>query len=718
MKKTLLSLIFGVSILFSASADEGMWLPSLLKQLNIQDMQSKGLRLSADDIYNINEASMKDGIVIFGRGCTGELISKEGLVLTNHHCGYGSIQQHSSVEHDYLTDGYWAMTREQELATPGLSVKFLVRIDDVTSQVLKGYKPTMTEEKRQEIVEKNINKIKKNATRGNNYQAVVKSFYYGNDYYMFVYQEFTDVRLVGAPPSSIGKFGGDTDNWMWPRHTGDFSLFRIYADKNNNPADYSPDNVPYVPKKSFKISLKGVNEGDFSMVLGYPGSTEEYLYSRDVDFMVKTSLPHKIALRTTRLDIMRDEMDRSDKVRIQYSSKYAGVANAWKKWKGIIRGLNRLDAVEVKKNVESRFAAWANSDAALKAKYGSILDGFNEQYSKLEKYNLALDYYREAALSVEAVKMARNFESFLKDIKGLKGEKLDKMIAKAQQKNKTFFKDYYMPIDQLTFVEMMKAYKNDIAPEFYPAFFDVVEKEYNGDFMEYSKYLYNKSRLITESRVSKLISEVANNNNSDAVINDPFYKVYEDFYNVYQAKVVAPYSQIKASLDPLYRDYMSGLIKMESNKTLFPDANFTMRVAYGNVKGYTPRDGVQYEYYSTLEGIMAKDNPDIYDYDVPAKLKELFKNKDYGQYQHNGTVPVAFVATNHTSGGNSGSPVFNANGELVGINFDRCWEGTMSDVMYDPSQCRNITLDVRYALFIIDKFAGATHLIDEMDIIK
>lgn len=717
MKKTLLSMFFGLAVLFTASADEGMWLPSLLKQLNIKDMQSKGLKLSAEDIYSINQASMKDGIVIFGRGCTGELISKEGLVLTNHHCGYGSIQQHSSVEHDYLTDGYWAMNRGEELPNPGLSVKFLVKIDDVTAKVLKGYKSTMTEVQRQEIIKKNIEAITKVATKDNGYIAEVESFYYGNDYYMFVYQEYTDVRLVGAPPSSIGKFGGDTDNWMWPRHTGDFSLFRIYADKNNNPAKYSADNVPFVPKKSFKISLKGVKENDFSMVLGYPGSTEEYLYSRDVDFMVKTSLPHKIALRTTRLNIMRAEMDKSDKVRIQYSSKYAGVANSWKKWMGIIRGLNRLDAVNVKKDVENKFSNWAKSNPTLQKQYGNVLAGFEQQYINLEKYSLANDYYRETALSVEAVKLARDFDSFISKIEEKSADETNKEVEKIKIKVESFFKDYYVIIDQLTFVEMMEAYKRDIAPEFYPAFFAEVETNFNGSFMDYSKFLFNNSIFINQARVNSVIDNIGKGG-EEVIINDPVYKLYIEFNTLYKEKISVPYKVIMSSLNPLYRDYMLGLIKMQPDKILFPDANFTMRVAYGKVSGFTPRDGVQYEYYSTLEGIIAKDNPDIYDYDVPERLKELFKNKDYGQYAQNGTVPVAYIATNHTSGGNSGSPVFNGNGELVGVNFDRCWEGTMSDVMFDPTQCRNITLDIRYALFIIDKFAGASHLIDEMDIIK
>lgn len=717
MRKTVITILLSISMITTIMADEGMWLPSLLGKLNIKDMQQKGLKLSADDIYNINQASMKDGIVIFGRGCTGELISKEGLIMTNHHCGYGAIQYHSSVEHDYLTNGYWAMNRKEELPTPGLSVKFLVRIDDVTKQVLKGVKSNATEEQRQKVIAKNKKRIVAKATKGNEYIAVVKPLYYGNDYYLFVYEEFTDVRLVGAPPSSIGKFGGDTDNWMWPRHTGDFSLFRIYADKDNKPAAYSPDNVPYVPKKSFKISLKGIQEDDFTFVMGYPGSTEEYLYSKDVDFMINTLLPHKIALRTTRLDIMRDEMDKSDKVRIQYSSKYARVANAWKKWKGIIRGLNRLDAVNVKEKQEHRFKNWFNTNSQLKTEYGNVLDGFKEQYSKIHNLSLAYDYYREAAMASEAVGLAGRFNDYVLKYDTYSDKEKKEKAEKLNDKVKSYFKDYYLPIDQLVFVEMMKAYKNDLAPEFYPEFFKTVDTKYNGDFMEFSKILYSKSIFVNKGKMDRIMASLAEGK-FDEIKNDPIYNVYIDFNLVHSDKVKTDYKTLDASLDKLYRKYMRGLMKMQSDKTLFPDANFTMRVAYGKIKGYSPKDAIEYEYYSTLDGIIAKDNPEIYDYDVPDKLKDLFKNKDYGQYANKGTVPVAFVATNHTSGGNSGSPVFNAEGHLIGVNFDRCWEGTMSDIMYDPTQCRNITLDIRYALFIIDKFAGAKHLIEEMEIVK
>lgn len=696
------TLTLGIFAETTASADEGMWLPSLISE-RIGDMQSKGFRLSAEDIYSVNQASLKDAVVLFGRGCTGEVVSAEGLLLTNHHCGYSQIQKHSSVEHDYLRDGFWALTRNEELPNKGLTVSFLERMEDVTLRVLEGVTPALTETKRDSIVKANTVRLVKEATsEGRGLRATVESLYYGNQYFLFLYREYSDVRLVGAPPSSIGKFGGDTDNWMWPRHTGDFSIFRIYADKDNNPAEYSEDNVPYTPKKFFKISLGGVQEGDFTFVYGFPGRTQEYIMSEGVRYVSEVSDPAKIALRTMRLDIQRKYMSQSQKVRIQYSSKNASVANAWKKWQGEMKGINRLGTVEAKREYEKRFAEWAAG-----TEYSTILPRLDSLYRALEPYTFAKEYYSETAATVELCRFAASVAQEI-----ARGDN-----ESAASMSEAFFKDYCLPIDKESFVATMSAFVKDVPAEFHPEYMDGELARY-GSVGKWADALFGESVFADAKKVAKL--EAAD---SLVMRSDPAVRFANEFRKWYGSDVYPYERRLNQEITLLYRDYMRGQMAFEPEKSFFPDANLTLRVAYGSIAGYAPADGVYYEPVSTLEGIMEKDNPEIFDYNIPQRLRDIYAAKDYGQWAittANGkkTVPVCFIATNHTSGGNSGSPVINKDGNLIGLNFDRVWEGTMSDIVFDPDYCRNISLDIRYVLFTIDKLAGASHLLKEMVFVK
>ena len=705
--KTTLAVILVIAGSLTARADEGMWLPSLISQ-RISDMQSKGFKLDAEDIYNINQASLKDAVVLFGRGCTGELVSAEGLLLTNHHCGYSQIQQHSSVEHDYLKDGFWAMSRAEELPNKGLTVSFLDRMEDVTGIILKGYDPKMTEEERVALVKKNSEALIAEATKdGNGLRATVEALFYGNQYFLFVYREYSDVRLVGAPPSSIGKFGGDTDNWMWPRHTGDFSMFRIYADKDNNPAPYSEDNVPYKPKKFFRISTKGVQEGDFTFIYGFPGSTKEYIHSEGVRYIEQVSDPHKIALRTLRLDIMNRHQSQSQKVRIQYSSKNASVSNAWKKWQGEAKGIKKMKTVSVKQEYEKKFAQWAKG-----TEYEGLTDRIAALYKELEPFSYATDYYSETVRTVELANFAMSVARlFVKN-----GEVYDFDPAKAASLAETFYKDWYLPIDKESFVAVMDSYEKNVPEDFKPAFYKEQIEKY-GNASAWAEDMFTNSMFVDETKVLALTSA-----DRPAVMDDPAVKFFNEFLKWNSTDVQPVTTRINRELDLAYRDYMRGQMDYAEategkagREAFYPDANLTLRVAYGHIKGYSPSDGVYYTPSSTIKGIMEKDNPDIFDYNIPQRLRDIYAEKDYGRWTDaTGEVPVCFIATNHTTGGNSGSPVINAEGDLIGLNFDRVWEGTMSDIVFDPEICRNIALDVRYVLFLIDKIGGAGYLFDEM----
>ncbi len=718
MKKLFLLLALSLSLISTIFAEEGMWIPILMEKYNYEDMKAKGFKLTAEDIYSINNASMKDAIVIFGGGCTGEMISDQGLLITNHHCGYGSIQKHSSLEHDYLTDGFWAMSREEELSNPGLKVTFLISMNDVTERVLQDVKETMTEAERAKIIERNIEELEKRAVEGTHYEARVESFYGGNQYFIFVNEVFTDVRLVGAPPSAIGKFGGDTDNWMWPRHTGDFSLFRVYSGPDGKPAQYSKDNIPLVPKRHFPISVKGVKKDDFTMVFGYPGTTTEYLPSFAVEQIMNETDPARILIRGKKLDIIDAAMNSDPLIRIQYSAKAASVANGWKKWIGEIKGLKRLDAINVKKEYETGFQKWVNNNRGLEAKYGKILSQYENIYKELSSYNLAMIYINEAGLGSDAVLLALKMRS-LEGVKDATDGNVEILKKDAQAKADAHFKDYNEETDKKIFAEMIKLYRENVPAEFHPAFFenfDKITKKSTDKYAAFTDYCFSKSVFTSKDKFDGFINNLSPKSYK-ILVKDPVYMLMKDFVNIYQNKISGTYEEYYTQLDSLNRIYMKAQMEYQPDELFYPDANFTLRITYGKVNNYYPADGVEYEYFTTLDGIIEKDNPDIYDYDVPYKLKELYYAKDFGRYADaDGTMHVAFIGTNHTTGGNSGSPVINANGELIGVNFDRNWEGTMSDVMYDPDMCRNITLDIRYALFVIDKYAGASHLIDEMEL--
>ena len=705
MKRTLGIVLLTIITALTSKADEGMWLPSLIAQ-RIGDMQEKGFRLNAEDIYSINEASLKDAVVLFGRGCTGELISPEGLLLTNHHCGYPQIQQHSSVEHDYLKDGFWAMNRSEELPNKGLSVSFLERMEDVTELVLKGYEPGMSEDERVEIVKNNSKALIDEVSKeGKGFRATVEALYYGNQYFIFVYRQYEDVRLVGAPASAIGKFGGDTDNWMWPRHTGDFSMFRIYADSDNNPAPYSPSNVPYKPKKYFKISTAGVQEGDFTFIYGFPGRTSEYIHSESVRYVEETGDPHKIALRTLRLDIMNKYQSQSQKVRIQYSSKNAQVANAWKKWQGEVKGIRKMQTVKTKREFEAAFDKWAAG-----GEFDGLVSRIAELYGKLAPYQFANDYYNE---TVRAIEMTE-FAAALLNSKN------------PAERMESFYKDWFMPIDKECFVALMTEFDKNIPEEFKNAYFKKQMKKY-GNAQKWADALFSKTIFTDSAKVARLLSRNASQKAIDKAMStirkDPAAEFALEFAEWYKNDILPNVKAISQDLQLAYRDYMRGQMTycrtQRIPKSFYPDANLTLRVAYGHIKGYSPADGTYYLPSSTIKGIMEKDNPEIFDYNIPQRLRDIYESKDYGRWtDKSGEVPVCFIATNHTTGGNSGSPVINANGELIGLNFDRVWEGTMSDIVFDPEICRNISLDIRYVLFILDKVAGATHLIEEMTLVE
>jgi len=686
MKKNLFwAALFLVAALTPARADEGMWLPMLISQ-RIDDMQANGFRLTAEDVYSVNQASLKDAVVLFGSGCTGEIVSRDGLLFTNHHCGFSQIQRHSSVEHDYLKDGFWAMSRSEELPNPGLTVSFLERMDDVTDAVLRGYVPSMTEAQRDSLARANGDAIVKQvANPEKGIQARVEALYYANQYFLFVYKIYRDVRLVGAPPSSIGKFGGDTDNWMWPRHTGDFSVFRVYAGRDNEPADYSPDNVPFTPKRFFSISRAGVKEGDFTFVYGCPGSTQEYVTSDVVRYVGEVSDPEKIALRTLRLDIQKKYMAQDPAVRIQYASKNASVANAWKKWQGESKGIARLKTVAAKQDYERRFAEWAKG-----TRYEGLLDQMSAQYAKRFPALRAYEYFRETVQSVELLDFANDVVSFLQG-----GYPLAPMADE-------FFKDYCQPIDEETFVALLEALDRNLTAEFKPAWFSEQLAAY-GSVAAWRDALFATTLFSDRDRVAALTEA-----DLEQVLADPAVELAQAFIRFYASELAPVIQETTVALRPANRAYMRAQMEFEPDRTFYPDANLTLRVAYGHVAGYSPADAIYYSPVSTLKGIIEKDNPDIYDYNIPQVLRDIYAAGGHDDQ------PVCFLATNHTSGGNSGSPVINADGHLIGINFDRVWEGTMSDIVFDPDYCRNISLDIRYLLFVIREVGHADWLFDEM----
>ena len=714
MLRQLIIVLVLISVVTNLWAKEGMWIPTLLQKYNIEEMSSMGFKLSVEDVYSINNASLKDAVVLFGGGCTGGVISADGLLITNHHCGFGQIQEHSSVEHDYLTNGFWAMNRSEELTNPGLTVQFLVKMEDVTAKILKNVTDKMEQSARLDTIQKNSEKIKKEYIKGTGYSADIKPLFNGNQYFIYIYEVYKDIRLVGAPPVAIGKFGGDTDNWVWPRHTGDFSLFRIYAGKDNKPAAYSPENVPYKPKKFFSINLKGLKEGDFTMVFGYPGTTQRYIPSQAVNLIMNQSDPTKVAIRTVKLNIWDARMKTDPKIRIQYAGKYVSASNSWKKWQGEVKGLQRMDAVNVKKAGEAEFKKWVAVEPERIKKYGTILPDFEKLYAEYLPYLTANDYYTECIqrgsdiftliARFEQLETAKDEEQQQKEIKKLK----EYLIG--------YFKDYDKTTDELVWSALMKIYITKVDPKFMPE--KLIGQIPNILKDNYLTMIYGKSLLNDSIKINKILNNFGRKS-IKRLQNDKVYALFKMIRQYYRDNVDVIFKDLYSDINVVQKKYTAAILEMNEGTRIMADANLTLRVGYGKIEGYKPADGVTFKCFSTLKGIIEKDNPDIYDYNVPESLRKLYINRDFGQYVNDsGEVPIAFCASNHTTGGNSGSPVVNANGELIGLNFDRAWEGTMSDIVYDPDHCRNIALDMRYALFIIDKFAGAGYLLKEMEIVK
>ncbi|CAL2058372.1 S46 family peptidase [Tenacibaculum sp. 190524A05c] len=671
----------------------GMWIPSLLEGMNEQEMKSLGSKLSAKDIYDVNNSSLKDAIGHFNGGCTSEVISSKGLILTNHHCGFGQIQSHSSLENDYLKNGFWAMNLAEELPNNNLFVEFIVRIEDVTAKALAGVTDAMSEREKQSAIDKNINAIKK-STKKEDWQLVkVSPFYKGNQYFSFVTERFEDIRLVGAPPSSIGKFGSDTDNWVFPRHTGDFSLFRIYADKNNRPAKYNKDNVPYKPKHFLPVSLDGVEEGDFTMVFGFPGRTNEYLPATAIKHITQEFNPSNIAIREAALKEIDAQMKASDAVRIKYASKQARIANAWKKWIGENLGIQKSNAIQQRIEFEEIFKK-ALKEKGLEGKYGNILPEFEKLYKDFSSINIKRRNFIEVFLVTnELMQMAfRSYE--LEMVAKNRPELYEKVKTSLTGRLKGIHKNYDVNVDKGVFKNVMPLYNKNFEASIYES----------TSFTDLDKAL----QLLEGSP-----EEVVKKLNDDAA-----YAYAKPMIQEFYTQINPEFQQKNQPIVALQKQYMKALMEALPKARYFPDANSTLRVTYGQVRGYSPRDAVYYNPVSYLDGVIEKYVPGDYEFDVPQKLRDLYKAKDYGQYaDKNGKVPVCFLGTNHTTGGNSGSPAIDANGNLVGLNFDRVWEGTMSDMNYDPEICRNIMVDLRYVLFIIDKYAGAKHLIDEMKLV-
>jgi hypothetical protein len=692
-------------------ADEGMWLPQLLEALNEKQMRKMGMKISARDIYDINKSSLKDAIVSFGGFCTAEVISNQGLILTNHHCGFDAIQNHSTLQNNYIRDGFWAMQKNQEIPNAGLTATFIIRIEDVTETILKNIPATADDATRKSLIDAAINQLKKTYKKEAYEDLLIRSFFEGNKYYLFVTETFRDVRLVGAPPAAIGNFGKDTDNWMWPRHTGDFSLFRIYAGKDNHPADYSADNVPYVPKRALSISLKGMKEGDFSMVFGFPGRTNQYLPSTAIQQIKDISDPAKINIRQDVLSIMLDYMKKNEGVKIQYAAKYASVENAYKKWKGEVLGLNRSQAVSKKQAYEAEFQRRVNAHPEWTVAYGTILTDLQVAHKNLEGHIRLRDYQSEIMPRIEAFNIASVVNTMLKNRTAKDAASnidLNKREWKAIQE---LFSERDQQVDQALFEKLMERYLNDLPADKT----SLLAREFLGGsrLKQEANILFATSPLCQQDSLQALFQQSLPAI-QQRLRNDRLFLLYNDLVNTYQQQTAADIAPIQSTINALQRRYVDAQMAVFAEKTFYPDANSTMRVTYGQVKGYQPRDGMQYEFYTYLDGIMEKYKPGDYEFDVPTKLIELYTQKDFGRYGQDGKMPVCFIAANHTTGGNSGSPALNAYGQLVGLNFDRVWEGTMSDLNYDASICRNIMVDIRYVLFIIDKFAGAKHLIDEL----
>ena len=721
--KKLLSVIFCLLFVFPQNtiADEGMWLPMFIKRLNMADMQKKGLQLTAEEIYSVNKSSLKDAIINFNGYCTGEVISPNGLLLTNHHCGYDAIQNHSLGENDYLRDGFWAKNYEEEIPNEGFFVKFLIRMDDVSKEVLDSVDYSTEESARGALIKERINKIKEREIEGTNYEAEIKPFFGGNEYYLFIYERYDDVRLVGAPPESIGKYGGDTDNWMWPRHTGDFALFRIYTAPDGTPAEYSSDNVPLVPKHHLPISLDGVDENDFTMVMGYPGGTDRYLSSFGVKSAIETYNPTVVKIREEKLNILNKHMRSDRDINIMYASKKARISNYWKYYIGQTRGLKRLNVYDKKLALEKRFEEFVNSSDSNKENFGSVLSDMKAAHEKLSETTLSRVYLNEAAWSGPSfVKLARRSERFLRALKSGEADGIYAAKEAFESVIEENFKEYDKSIDKEIFVKMMEMYSVGVPKEQLPRAIDSLNRKYRGDFQKWGDNLYEKSVFVDADKMRNLMNSF-NKNFPDLMISeiekDPAFKLQKSILNNY-FELMGQNREADGSLKIAHRLFIDGLRKMSPNKSFYPDANFTMRLTYGQVGSYKPGDAMHYDFITTLGGVIEKMDNANPEFIVPEKLVELYNNKDYGDYGNDdGTLNVCFISNNDITGGNSGSPVINSKGHLIGCAFDGNWEAMSGDIAFEDQLQRTISVDARYILFIIDKFAGASNIIDELTLV-
>ncbi len=700
------------------AAQGGMWLPLHLEKQNEKEMKALGCKLEADDLYNLNKPSVKDAICQFSGGCTGEMISAEGLLLSNHHCGFGAIQSHSTLEHNYVEDGFWAMSRAEELPCPGETAMFIVRMEDVTALALQNVTSMMNERDRQAQIDKNLAQIRANTKKEKWEEILIRPFYDGNQYFLFVTVTYTDVRLVGAPPSSIGKFGADTDNWVWPRHTGDFSLFRVYADKDNRPADYAPDNQPYKPRHFLPISLGGVKPGDFTMVYGFPGRTDEYLTAAAIAQIADVLDPAKVTIRDKALKVMDGFMRQDPDIKIAYIARYASIANAWKKWLGEMQGLKTYKAIERKQAIEAEFARRVNQNPGLKINYGNLLSRLNQSYQEMEAYAFARDNYQEIFLrNIQLMGLAASLNSWIGNYESGNLPAFSGAIEARNKRMAGFYKDYRPVVDKAVFAALAEHYAQKMPASWGGAYVKEAAAKHSG-YAGLAAHIFENS-ILTDPEKYTTASAGDPKAFGELLKNDPAVVFWRAVSEPYQELVSPKLQELQTNINLLQRQYMAAQMEVFPEKRFFPDANGTMRLTYGKVNGYSPRDAVIYDYQTDLDGVMEKYIPGDYEFDVPQKLIDLWKARDYGRYANReGQLPVGFIGTNHTTGGNSGSPALDARGNLVGLNFDRVWEGTMSDLNYDPAICRNIMVDIRYVLFIIDKYAGARHLIDEMKVVK
>lgn len=716
MKKIkLLSLMLLLLPLAPVRADEGMWLLPLLEKMNSGRMTELGFEITPQEIYDLNNTSLKDAIVIFGNGCTGEIVSDQGLLFTNHHCGYAAIQQLSSVEHNYLKDGFWAMNTDEELYAEGLTVSFLESFTDVTDQVEKALKKCKGQEDMIKALDKLEGKLCKKAGCDDKFiVGRLTSFYGGNTYYFIVYKIFRDIRLVGTPPSSIGKFGADTDNWMWPRHTGDFSIFRVYADKNNNPAEYSEDNVPYSPERHLRISLAGYEEGSPAMIMGYPGTTNRFMTASELAEQRERN-EVAIKVRTVRQDVLMADMQADPKIMIQYASKYAGSSNGWKKWIGMNETFAKLGVQDRRAEEEVAFTEWVNAGGQERIdRYGDALKNIDEAVAGRKADNLLAAYLRESLGSIELVNVSA-YGGMIKEALDKKDqEKKDAELASIEAALENFYKDYSMPTDKKVAVAMISLLKESIPAEELPSFYQEIDSCFGGDINAFVEDLYSKSLYTSLDKVKAAVDAA----DVSALTDDPACKVlisYIKSYNPHQQALIEYAEQFAQGK----KDYIAGTLEMREGEAIYPDANFTMRLTYGTVLPYYPRDAVFYNYYTTLKGVMEKEDPSNWEFVVPEKLKELYEAKDFGRYANDkGEMPVAFISNLDITGGNSGSPIMNGRGELIGLAFDGNWESMSGDIIFEPELQRCISVDIRYVLFIIEKYGGATNLIEELDIVE